>query len=129
MKIDELMEMKVKDVLDEYCVVYSPECGYHYGISRWEDVQKIFEEFDLEEHYSFNGDFLIPIDYGFDEGEDVLDLKDLKCIMYKLGIVKQESCPLCGTEDYHYDYNKLCMLCNNCGYEGEPNYIKKEELK
>ena len=129
MKIDDLMEMKVRDLLDEYCVVYSPECGYNYGISRWEDVNKIPDEFDLEDHYCFSGNFLIPIDYGFDEGEEVLTLKDLKCIMDKLGIAKKQSCPLCGTEDYHYDYNKNCMLCNDCGYEGEPKYITKEELK
>lgn len=74
MKIDDLMEMKVKDVLDEYCILYSPECDYNYGIGRWEDAYKIYEEFDLEEQYCFEGDYLIPIDYGFDSGENVLDL-------------------------------------------------------
>lgn len=120
------MEMKVKDLLDEYCILYSPECDYHYGIGRWEDANQIFEEFDLEEQYCFDGDYLIPIDY-IDCNEKVLDLNDLKVIMSRLGIAKKEACPLCGSEDYHFDYNKMDMLCNECGYEGEAEYEKLTE--
>ena len=68
MLIDDLYEMKVKDLLEEFCLVYSPECDYHYGIARWDDVGEIWEEYDLEEQYCFEGDYLIPMDYGFDEG-------------------------------------------------------------
>lgn len=116
MMIDDLMEMKVKDVLDEFCILYSPECDYNYGIGRWDDANKIYEEFDLEEQYCFSGDSLIPIDYGFDNGEKVLTLDDMKCIMNKLGIIRKQSCPICGSEDYHLDYNDLSILCNECGY-------------
>lgn len=116
MMIDDLMEMKVKDVLDEFCILYSPECDYNYGIGRWDDANKIYEEFDLEEQYCFSGDSLIPIDYGFDNGEKVLTLDDMRCIMDKLGIIKKQSCPICGSEDYHLDYNDLSILCNECGY-------------
>lgn len=122
MKISDLMEMKVIDVLNEYCILYSPECDYNYGIGRWEDANQIYEEFDLEEQYCFEGDYLIPLDYGFDSEEEVLDLKDLKVIMCKLGIAKKQSCPLCGSSDYHFDYNKMDMLCNECGHEGEAEY-------
>ena len=122
MKIDDLMEMKVSDLLDEYCVVYSPECGYNYGIAKWSDAEQIYEEFDLEDQYCFSGDSLIPLDYGFDCGEEVLELKHLKIIMDKLGIAKKQSCPLCGTEKYHYDYNEDAMVCEECGYIGEPEY-------
>lgn len=116
MMIDDLMEMKVKDVLDEFCVSYSPECDYNYGIGRWDDANKIYEEFDLEEQYCFSGDSLIPIDYGFNNGEKVLTLDDMRCIMNKLGIIRKQSCPICGSEDYHLDYNDLSILCNECGY-------------
>ncbi len=122
MKVDDLMKMTVEDLLNEYCITYSPECDYNYGIARWDDANQIYEEFDLEEQYCFSGDSLIPIDYCFDGGEDVLDIHDLRCIMAKLGIAKKQSCPLCGSEDYHFDYNKMDMLCNECGYEGEAEY-------
>ena len=60
------------------------------------------------------------MDYGFDEGESVLTLKDLKCIMDKLGIVKKQSCPECDSENYHFDYNHMAMLCSECGHIEEP---------
>ena len=127
MKIDDLMKKTVEEVLDEYCIAFSPECDYNYGIARWDDVNQIHEEFDLEEQYCFSGDSLIPLDYCFDYGEDVLELKDLRRIMGILGIAKKESCPKCGSEDYHFDYNKMCMLCNECKHEGEPEYEEIEQ--
>ena len=126
MKIDDLMKKTVEEVLDEYCIAFSPECDYNYGIARWDDVNRIHEEFDIEEQYFFSGDSLIPIDYCFDYGEDILELQDLKRIMGILGIAKKEFCPKCDSEDYHFDYNKECMLCNECGYEGEPHYEEIE---
>ena len=119
MKIDELMNMKVGELLDQYCVVYSPECGYNYGIATWSDVNDIYNEYDLEDEYCFSGDSLIPLDYGFDCGEEVLDLETLKCLMDKLGIVKKQPCPSCGSDNYHLDYNDLHMLCNDCGYKAK----------
>ena len=129
MKVDDLFDMTVRDLLEEYCVVYSPECDYNYGVAHWDDVNQIYEEFDLEEQYCFSGDSLIPLDYGFDDGEDVLDIKKLRCIMYKLGIAKKQSCPSCGTDDYHYDYNEDCMICNECGHKGDAEYENIEKIK
>lgn len=127
MKIDDLLEMTVAEVLENFCITYSPECDYNYGIAKWHDVNQIWEEFDLEEQYCFEGDYLIPIDYGFDMGEDVLELKDLKQIMAKLGIAKKEPCPTCGSENYHFDYNHMNMICGECGHEGEAKYEEIEE--
>ena len=125
-KIDDLMHMTVEDLLDEFCILYSPECDYNYGIGRWDDASQIYEEFDLEEESCFSGDSLIPLDYGFDGGEEVLNIDDLRCIMSKLGIAKKQSCPSCDSADYHYDYNKECMICNECGHEGEAEYLELE---
>lgn len=126
MDVDDLMKMTVEDLLNEYCVLYSPECDYNYGIGRWDDANEIYEEFDLEDQYCFSGDSLIPLDYGFDGGEKVLDLDDMRRIMAMLGIAKKQSCPLCKSSDYHYDYNAECMVCNECGHKGEAEY---EEIK
>ena len=125
--IDDLMQMTVGELLTEYCILYSPECDYNYGIGRWDDANQIYEEFDLEEQYCFSGDSLIPLDYGFDEGERVLSLDDMRCIMCKLGIAKKQSCPVCGSEKYHYSYNEDCMICEECEHKGEAEYIEMEE--
>lgn len=127
MKIDDLFNMTVGELLDEYCLVCSPECGYNYGITRWDDANQIYEEFDLEEQYCFEGDSLIPFDYGFDTGEEVLELEDLRQIMAKLGIAKKEFCPICGSEKYHFDYNEMLMVCSECNHKGEAKYEEIEE--
>ena len=124
MKVDDLYNMKLIDIIETYCIAYSPECDYKYGIAKWEDVNSIWEEFDLHEQYCFEGDYLIPIDYL--DTEEILELEDLRQVMAILGIAKKQSCPICGAEDYHFDYNKMNMLCNECGYEGEAEY---EEMK
>ena len=127
MMIDDILEMPLKDVLNEFCLVYSPECDYHYGIARWDDAGQMFEEFDLEDKYCFDGDSLIPMDYGVDAGEEILDIDDLRCIMDKLGIPLKESCPECGCEKYHLEYNSMCMQCENCKHKGQPKYYEVEE--
>lgn len=127
MKVDDLFEMKVGDLLQEFCILYSPECDHNYGIGRWDDANQIYEEFDLEEQYCFSGDSLIPLDYGFDGGEDVLSLDDMRLIMAKLGIAKKQSCPICGSTNYHYSYNKECMVCEECQHEGEAEYEELSE--
>lgn len=65
---------------------------------------------------------LIPLDYGFDDGEEILEKEDLKCILNKLGIPLKESCPKCNSNNYHLNYNDMKMLCSDCNYKGEPKY-------
>lgn len=89
MDIDDLMNMTIEEVLDTYCVVYSPECGYYYGITTWDEANQMWDEFELEDEYCFSPDFLIPIDYGFDRGEKVLDADDLRRILDYLGLEKK----------------------------------------
>ena len=113
MKVDDLMKMTVEDLLNEFCILYSPECDYNYGIGRWDDVGKIFEEYDLEDHYCFDGDYLITLDYCFDCGEKVLELEDLHCIMDKLGIIKKQYYLACGSEEVHLIYNLLKIKYND----------------
>ena len=127
--IDDLMDMKLRDVLDEYCITYSPECGYYYGVAKWDDANQMFEEFDLEDQYCFDGDSLIPLCYEIFEGQEVLDLNDLRCVMDKLGIAKKEFCPMCNSDNYHFDYNDMCMVCGECGHKGEAKYANIEEDK
>lgn len=120
MMIDDLMEMPLKDVLDMFCIVYSPECGYYYGVASWDDVSQIYDKYDLEEEYCFEGDCLIPLEYNFECGEDILELQDLECIMDRLGIVIKQACPKCDSSNYHLDYNQMKMVCEECGHTDEP---------
>ena len=52
MLIDDLWDVPLKDIMNEYCIVYSPECGYYYGVTTWDEALQMEEEFpemcDLE---------------------------------------------------------------------------------
>ena len=89
MLVKELLDMKLRDILDEFCFVYSPECGYLYGVSRWDDVEQMWEEFDLEDEYCFEGDHIIawPMEVDFDA--EVLELEGLRNVLDYLGIPKK----------------------------------------
>ena len=91
MKVDDLYDITVGELLDEFCVVYSPECGYYYGITRWDDAKLMWDEYKLKDEYCFVPDSLIPLDYGFDGGEPILEEKDLRRILNYLGIEKKDS--------------------------------------
>ena len=88
MLIDDLWDVPLRDIMNEYCIVYSPECGYYYGVTTWDEALQMEEEYDLEDEYCFAADYLIPMEYGVEDGEKVLDIKDLRKILDYLGINK-----------------------------------------
>lgn len=89
MLISDLLEMKLKDILDEYCVVFSPECDYTYGISTWEDAERMYEEYDLEDEYCYSADTLVPCLNEFYLTDEILDEERLDKILDMLGIEKK----------------------------------------
>lgn len=51
MSIDELLDLPLREILNNFVVVYSPECAYYYGIFRDEDVEKIYQEYNIDDDY------------------------------------------------------------------------------
>ena len=45
MKIENLMNLTLGELLDNYCILFNEECGYVYGITSFDLVEKMFEEF------------------------------------------------------------------------------------
>lgn len=90
MKAEELLDMKLGDVLDEFCFVFSPECDYLYGISRWDDVNQAWEEFDLDDHYCFDGESLLGWPMEVDFEADILTIEGLRHVLDYLGIEKRK---------------------------------------
>ena len=90
MKFDDLLEMKFRDVLDEFCITFSPECDYFYGISRWDDVNQMWEEFDLEDEYCFEGDSLLLYEMEMTGEDKILEADDLRRILDTIGIERKK---------------------------------------
>ena len=87
---NDLMEMTLKEVLDKFCAVMSPECGYYYGIFKYEDVEEIYNEYNIDEEYpeAFYPEPLINEEL-MDCENPVGDYAKLERIMDNLGINKK----------------------------------------
>ena len=86
-----LLDMKLRDILDKYCVVFNPECCYYYGIFEYHDIEKLYKHYNIDEDYPeafsveelINHEILLDID-------DVRGYDVLLRIMDNLGINKKE---------------------------------------
>ena len=47
---NDLLDMRLGDVLDNFVFLYSCECGYVYGICKADDVDKLYEDYDLSDY-------------------------------------------------------------------------------
>ena len=107
MDISDLYNMPLRNVLTDYCIVYSPECDYYYGVTKWDDALQMETEFDLEDEYCFAADSLIPLHYGIEDGVPILTHIDLRRQLDYLGIKRRRG----------IWYEDLWLRCNaqsNC---------------
>lgn len=90
MQVKDLLDMTLREVLDEYCILYSPECDYVYGIGKWDDLAATEIEFDLEDEYCFDGDYMMQYFWEIDFDGKVLELEDMIHILDTLGIKRKK---------------------------------------
>lgn len=89
MKVEDLFGMKLEDVLNEFCMLYSPECDEYYGITYWDDALAVME--DLDKKHDDISEFvtcepLIPFDFFcIDEDTEIKDEDRLREIFNYLG--------------------------------------------
>ena len=91
-KLNELLDKTLREVLDEYCAIYSPECGYWYGVTSYDDIDELYEHYNIEEEYS---EAFVPTSIIDDEliisfDEELMDYNKLEHIMNNLGISKKK---------------------------------------
>lgn len=91
MKIDDILDLTLREILDTYCIVYSPECDYIYGFSDYETMEKLYENYNIDVYAeAFEPDSMIPAYILTDYHEEFLQYKDLENIMKNLDIPKRE---------------------------------------
>ena len=93
MKIENLLDLTLREILENYVSVQSLECGYFYGITTVEDANKIFEEYGVHETYAeaFFVDNLVNDELLLDEGKPILTYEKLEEICKNLGIEPKKS--------------------------------------
>jgi hypothetical protein len=90
MKLEELLDLTLREIVNTYCVVWNLECGYAYGIFKIEDIDQIIEEYNVLEEYpeAFSPEPLISHEVT-DVCEEIRDYEVLTRIMDNLGINKR----------------------------------------
>ena len=89
LKIEDLLDMTVSDLLDNYVLLYSPECDYSYGIADADDVESTFKEYDLEDQASMAVEPIIDFDIIGDSDDEILTTEKIHEIMKNIGIEKK----------------------------------------
>ena len=56
---DKLLDLTVRELLEDYGCMYSPECDYKYGVIEYGDAKRMYDEYDLEDCPSVAVDELI----------------------------------------------------------------------
>lgn len=93
MKLKDLYDKPLRYVLENYCMMYSPECDQYYGISKWDDCLEMMYELEKkhgEDEVSvfFVGEYLIPYDlFGLEDDTEIKDSKKLRETMEYLGLL------------------------------------------
>ena len=94
MKVNDIMDCTLRELLDHYCAIYNPECGYYYGIASFDDVDEIFGAYNIEEYpEGFDVENLINDEILVSFDEELLSYERLERIMRNLDISKKEKIP------------------------------------
>lgn len=91
MKINDLYDLTLGELLEEYCILYNEECGYIYGITSYDLVERMFDEYDIESYSeAMVVNSLISDELIINDNEDLIDYDKISRIMKNLGIVKKD---------------------------------------
>lgn len=93
-KVEDLMDLTLREILEKYVVLHNLECGYYYGFAEAETVEKLFKNYNIEEDYpeAFNVESVIQDEVLTDYGEEIIDYQKMEKIMQNLGITKKGGC-------------------------------------
>ena len=91
MKLKDLLDLPLKEVLEKYCIICNPECGYYYGIFKQEDVDELYSKFNIDEDYpeAFCPECLINEEAVISSDDEIREYDVLLRIMDNLGISKK----------------------------------------
>ena len=92
MKISDLLDMTLGEVLQEYCILYNLECCYNYGITSSSNADRMYDEFNVEEDYPEAMTVLSVVDDDLllDMDVELVDWDKIVRIMKNLDISKKD---------------------------------------
>lgn len=90
MKIEDVMDLTLGEILNKYGVLLNPECDFVYGFVKYDDVEKLYDEYDVDTYKeAVEVDTFVPSYILTDCREEFLNYEDLEKIMSNLDIKKK----------------------------------------
>ena len=91
MKFKDLFNKPFGEVIDEYCALYSEECGHIYGVCPMMLAEEMCSTYDIkeEDYPSISVEPLIPIQLLYDTDEELITSEKIERIMDALGIIRK----------------------------------------
>ena len=83
MKLNDLLDMTFREVISNYCVLFSEECCYFYGISTYEAMNEIANEYELCDEPSLVVEpilFNMEVLFEFEEADDDTEVMSVEKI-------------------------------------------------
>lgn len=93
MIVEDLLDLTLREILEKYCMLYSLECDYYYGMTTYDDAEKLFDEYGLDDSDSAPIQVyiepVIPFDfYGLEFNTEIFNYEHLEKIMDYFGVIK-----------------------------------------
>lgn len=88
-KFEDLLEMKFGEVLEKYSVLWNYECAFPYGICSNELVERMYDEYNVQEYWeAMTTDTIINSEVLY-ECDELITWEKIVRIMDNLGISKK----------------------------------------
>ena len=95
MKFEDLLDVTLGEILEEYSIAYNNECGFLYGVIPNDIIRIVNETYNLEEYdEAFVIEPFIDIELLTDMENEVLDMDRIGKIMKNLGITTKKTVTL-----------------------------------
>lgn len=90
--INDLLDLTLREVLENYVLLHNLECDYFYGLAKTKDVERLFKNYNINDDYpeAFSVCTIIQDDVVVDYDDEIITYEKMTKIMDNLGITKKE---------------------------------------
>ena len=91
MKLDELLDLPLREILDNYVLLYNLECDYLYGVAPLEVAEQMHEEYDVESYQiALSVEPVMNYELWSLRCDEIIDMDKVGIICDNLGIKRKD---------------------------------------
>ena len=90
MKLYELLDLTLLELLNDYVILYNLECGYPYGVAPRKVADEMYEKYDLQSYWeALTTEPVMDFELLYDYCDEVIDMEKVGIICNNLGILRK----------------------------------------